>query len=191
MSGLEQSGRLASTLCVYVPAGDGAARHRDFTCRGEYTAFLADELLPRVRESYPRVGECRLLGLSLSGLAAAFALWQRPDVFAGAICQSPSAWWNDEWLTAAMKECPPRLGRCWISVGDEELQQGVHHPPTGLYQGTSQRESVARLAARMQTLGLIVRQHVYPGGHDPSCWARELPEALTWLMPEGEFPPAD
>jgi enterochelin esterase-like enzyme len=176
------AGRYADTQFVYVATLDPAMRHRDLTCRPSYTAFLSGELVPWLRGSSPDIAELHLLGLSLSGLAAVYAAWQRPDVFVGAIAQSPSAWWNEEWLTQAVAAAPPCPARFWLSVGDEERQSGVSHPPTGLYQGTSQYDSVERLARQLTASGATVRLNNYPGGHDPQCWAAELPESLNWLL---------
>jgi enterochelin esterase family protein len=167
---------------AYVSVADAAARHREFTCRDEYVLFLADELRPWAEAQTGACDRWFVMGLSLSGLAAAYSAWRRPDVFAGALCQSPSAWWRDEWLAAAVATGPAIQGRYWLSAGTSELQTDVRHPPTGLYQRTSQRESVGRLADRLRAAGAAVQLNEFDGGHDPACWAAELPAALDWLL---------
>ncbi len=179
---LLQDGRLPPTTFVYVSSVDAAARHRDYTCSDDCATFLIHALIPWIEQSQGRFNEYYLGGLSLSGLAAAYTLCRYPGVFSGGLCQSPSAWWNDEWLTAAIASQPANPGRLWVSVGIHELQQGVSHPPTGLFQQTSQLDSVRRLVRQLESSSSQVHSHEYDGGHDPACWAAELPDALTWVL---------
>lgn len=84
-------------------------------------AAIVDEILPQVSERIavdrPRIGVC---GWSLSGLFAAYAWRERPDVFADLVAISPSLWWND----ASMLHEPiaPRLSqhRVLITAGEHE-----------------------------------------------------------------------
>jgi enterochelin esterase-like enzyme len=69
-----------------------------------------------------------------------------------------------------------------MSVGTQELQENVSHSPTALFKKTNQLDSVGRLAQRLTSGGHEVHRHEYDGGHDPLCWAAELPRALAWLM---------
>lgn len=179
---LLQDGRLPPTTFAYVSSLDTAARHRDYTCSDDYAMFLIQEIIPWIEQSQGRFERYYLGGLSLSGLAAAYTLCRHPGAFAGGLCQSPSAWWNDECLTLAIASQPANHGRLWVSVGSQELQQGVSHPPTGLFQQTSQLDSVRRLVRQLETSFSQVHSHEYAGGHDPACWAAELPAALTWLL---------
>jgi enterochelin esterase family protein len=184
---LQASGRLPPTTCIYVAAVNGAARHTELTCSGPFAEFLAVDLVRWIEKNVGRFARSWLCGLSLSGLAAAYTAIYRPAVFQGAICQSPSAWWNDEWLAANLPRQPVRSGRFWISVGNEELDENATHPPSGLFQRTNQRDSCRRLAQQLEACCDKVRFAEFSGGHDPACWARELPDALTWLM-EGSEP---
>lgn len=155
--------------CAYLSYGEPSDRHIDFVCEDRFSRFLVDELLPWLDLDVPVI----LCGLSLSGLATAYAVASYPDRFAGALCQSPSAWWNDEWL---VRHCPPgaKEQRFWVSVGDEEVAENVTHG--ALVQKTSQVDSCRRLAEVLET-----PLQVFSGGHDPVAWAKELPQALAWL----------
>lgn len=170
------------TTFVYVSAESAAARHQDFACSSDYGVFLVHELLPWLNRRLG--GGCTywLMGLSLSGLAAAFTVWRFPTAFAGAICQSPSAWWNDEWLSQAILPDSTIFGRFWVSVGELEREADLRHPPTDMYQGVCQWDSVCRLAERLAAAKGEVHLHAYHGGHDPASWAEELPRALSWLL---------
>jgi len=179
---LMQTGQIPATTFVYLAAGDGIARHRDLTCNEAYTDLLMREVLESLQRRIGTIEHFFLCGLSLSGLAAIYASVRHPDRVAGCLAQSPSAWWNDEWLMAAIAPEQRLHGRYWLSVGDQEQQADLRHPPTGLHQATSQWDSVHRLASRLKTAHAKVHLHPYAGGHDPACWAKELPTALPWLL---------
>lgn len=167
--------------CVYFSAPSAAARHEDFVCNDSFTDFLADELVPWIEQRTTVHESYYLCGLSLSGLAAAYAALRRSDVFSGAICQSPSAWWNEEWLTQSLDRWPSSKTRLWLSVGNKEVQQGISHGPSNLFQGTTQLDSCRRLAEALRPRCAEVSYHEFAGGHDPRCWALDLAPALAWL----------
>ncbi|AIE86948.1 putative esterase [Fimbriimonas ginsengisoli Gsoil 348] len=165
---------------MYLSYGDATERHIDFTCNLDFSDFLISELLPSVEDLAGPHLETFLCGLSLSGLAAAYTVLSKPGRFSGALCQSPSAWWRDEWLAencGSMGE-----SRLWISVGTEEVQENVAHGPSDLFQKVSQIESCRRLADALRNGGSRVAFNVFEGGHDPACWATELPSGLRWLL---------
>jgi enterochelin esterase family protein len=180
---------VCAATCIYLPNVTAAGRHADYTCNDRFASFVA--ALPQwIDEHVASFDRFFLCGLSLSGLAALFTSLRHPGIYAGVLSQSPSAWWNDEWLRDEWrrnewrgKSRPrDRRGRFWISVGTQELQENVTHPPTGLLQKTSQLDSVRRLARAIAATEQDIRLAEYDGGHDPACWARELPEALAWLL---------
>jgi len=181
---LQAAGQLPSVASVYLSFVDNAARHGDFTCNEKFALFIATDLCRWIEQTVGTYQRLFLCGLSLSGLQALFTAIQHPQVFSGVLSQSPSAWWNDEWLAASL----PRDGvggRYWISVGNQELQEGVSHPPTGLFQKTSQMASVGRLSDKLKESKNDVRYNEFSGGHDPVQWAEELPQALRWLIKGG------
>jgi predicted alpha/beta superfamily hydrolase len=70
----------------------------------KFLAFIADELLPTVDRAYRTRPYRVLVGHSLGGLFAVYALMYRPDVFQGYIAISPSLWWDGQ---ALVKTAPP------------------------------------------------------------------------------------
>ncbi len=72
--------------------------------------------------------------------------------------------------------------RFWLSVGDEETDVNVSHPPTGLFQGISQITGVERARAVLEDNGGEVHCHRYRGGHTFEHWRAELSDALQWLL---------
>jgi pimeloyl-ACP methyl ester carboxylesterase len=60
-----------------------------------FLSFIADELLPQIDRRYRTVPMRVLVGHSLSGLLAVYALAQRPTTFTGYVVMEPAIWWND------------------------------------------------------------------------------------------------
>lgn len=176
------SGGVPALTCVYLPNDSQIGRHANYTCDESFASFLALEMPRWIEREAGPFERLYLCGLSLSGLQALFTALRFPGTFAGALAQSPSAWWNDEWLASAQASFGPGPQRFWISVGTRELQEDLHHPPTALHQKTSQLASVRRLSQAMSEAGRDVHLHEFVGGHDPACWGGELAEALGWLM---------
>lgn len=64
----------------------------------KFLSFIADELLPTIDRNYRTRPYRVLIGHSLGGLFAVYALMNRPEVFKGYIITSPSLWWDDQAL---------------------------------------------------------------------------------------------
>jgi predicted alpha/beta superfamily hydrolase len=67
----------------------------------KFLSFVADELLPTVDRNYRTRPYRVLIGHSLGGLFAVYALLNRPEVFKGYVITSPSLWWDDQALVKA------------------------------------------------------------------------------------------
>jgi iron(III)-enterobactin esterase len=178
---LKKEGDLTPVTSIYLSHGDIMARARDFTCDDGFASFVATDLCRWTQQTIGHFERFFLCGLSLSGLAAVFAAFQHPSAFCGVLAQSPSAWWDSERLTTSLAPGKSSDSRVWISVGVQETQENVMHS-VGLFQKASQRDSVRRLAERLRGLCREVHHEEFSGGHDPACWAEELPRALPWLM---------
>lgn len=177
---LQERRAIRPTVAVFLSHGGAAARHDDFVCRPEYARFVAGDLVASVRTEHPGVTEVAVAGLSLSGLAAAYAATRHPAVFRAAVCQSPSFWWDGgrfaEELPAATQAGPT----FWISVGNRETETGVSHPPSGLRQELTQVAGCVSAAAALRASGYPVSYREYDGGHDPQSWRADLTVALPW-----------
>lgn len=177
----QEADQLHPLVSVFVSSISAVRRHTDFTCNESYASFVA-ELPEWIQQQAGTFDRFFLCGLSLSGLQVVFTALRHAGIYAGVLSQSPSAWWQHEWLTASLGRDVASAGRFWISVGNQELQENVTHPPTGLFQRVCQLDSVRRLACKMSDAGHRVRYAEFEGGHDPMCWGGELPHALAWLL---------
>lgn len=175
------AGDLPPLTCVYLTMG-GTGRHGLYACNETFASFLAHEMPRWIGEVTGGFERLYLGGLSLSGLQALYTGLHHEGVFAGILAQSPSAWWQEEWLVSSLVPGKDNRTRYWLSVGTKEVQENLSHPPTPLYQRTSQLDSVRRLAAGMSRAGHEIHLNEFEGGHDPACWAAEMPEAIGWLV---------
>lgn len=172
--------RLPPAVSIFLSNHSAAARHADFTCEPRYAAFVAEDVTGWVRASYPNVENIMLAGLSLSGLASAFAATRYPTAFSATICQSPSFWWEEGRFFKELATAATPGQKLWVSVGDRETDANVSHPPSGLFQKLTQIEGCQAGCAALRSKGYDVNFRTYAGGHDPACWREELPDALRW-----------
>jgi enterochelin esterase-like enzyme len=179
---LQEAGRIPPTLAVYVGNDGSAARHTDYTCNAAYASFICEEVLSWVLSTFPEIApdEIVIAGLSLSGLCAAFLAVRFPDCPRAVICQSPSLWWGNERFKEMVSPVPARSPGIWISVGDQETQKDVAHPPTGLRQKSSQIEACERASEMLRSQGYSINYRMFQGGHDPQCWRDDLVLAIQW-----------
>jgi uncharacterized protein len=63
---------------------------------GQFLRFLSDELLPLIDKTYRTAPMRVLVGHSLGGLFALYALTQQPALFTGYAIMEPAIWWNAE-----------------------------------------------------------------------------------------------
>ena len=119
-----------------------------------------------------------ICGLSLSGLQSALIALMYPEIFSYCLAQSGSFWW----LQDNPVDLSSTRSRYWLSVGDQETETEVRHPPRSLYQRVSQVEGVNAAVQEFRSLGGMVHKNTYSGGHAAQPWIEELPEALRWLL---------
>ena len=161
---------------VYLSFGDPEQRRVDLCCNDAFADYLALELVPWLQATIGPRAQLTLCGLSLSGLAAIHAALRHPDVFDRVISQSPSAWWNDEWLFGNLPSGPGLDAR--VSVGAHETAEHVDHGHPDLFQVTSQVDSCRNLVAGLRRQGHGVDYVEFEGGHDAESWRDDLRAAL-------------
>jgi len=181
---LQREGLIPPVVCLFVSHLNGEARHDDYTCNERYSRFIAEDLIAwvRNRNSGIAANECLIGGLSLSGLQAAYTAIIAHEIFMFTLCQSGSLWWNKEWLKSFVQSCPTRGDKFWISVGDQETDSRVVHPPTDLVQAVDQISAVERFVEVLKLKERTEHYHLFQGGHDPVCWKDEFSAALQWLL---------
>ncbi len=177
LDNLLAEGRIPPVIAVMVNSPDSEARLRELSCYPPLVDFLADELLPWVRQHYHvTVQPSRAVvgGSSLGGLTAAFAALRRPDLFGNVLSQSGSYWRpppgdaEPHWL-ARQFEAAPRLPlRFYLDVGVLESE--------------GQRRANDYMRDVLQGKGYPVRYTEFPGGHTFLCWQGTLSDGLLALL---------
>ncbi len=169
---------------AYVGHVSALARHEDFTANEDYARFIGERMIPWLQEEVDGLNGSghAVVGLSLSGLMAAHLALRYPQFFTACISQSGSHWWDHERFGETVKRHAPVRCRFWLSVGSQETQTDVRHPPTGLHQQVSQVEGVRNAACLLRQAGGVVNEHEFDGGHARECWRDELDEAVRWCL---------
>jgi hypothetical protein len=73
-------------------------------------------------------------------------------------------------------------GKYWISVGNQETESGVSHPPSNMIQAVSQVDAAIRFVDALKVQGSDVHFNLFDGGHEMEAWEKELSTALIWLL---------
>lgn len=177
-------GEIADSWFVFVSMGTIEARWRECPCHPPFAQAIVEELLPWLHLRFAEIWTVQkrvLVGLSYTGLAAAFVARQYPDMFQRVICQSGSFWWNDCWLVEQIRVQPPTSTAYFLEVGTNEVQTHVRHREDVL-QVVSQIEGVRRFRDALHGTGHAVRYVEFEGGHEFAAWKRMLPDALRWAL---------
>ena len=179
----EASGEIGPMTYLMVPFVTPERRHSDYTGDQGFARFLVEDLMKWATERFPLLerGGHALVGLSLSGLQCAFTALRYPGIFTSVVCQSPSAWFQDEHLCDQVDLTASVKADFRISVGSDETTSDIVHQPGELHQKTSQLDSCERLCKVLRMAGHTVDYSVFEGGHDAENWAREMPEILKWI----------
>jgi len=178
--------QIADSWFVFVSMESMDARWRECPCHPPFAQFIGDELLPwlgRRHAAIRTVQERILVGLSYSGLAAAFIAKEAPGVFQKVISQSGSYWSENCQLIEQYRRLPQRLPtEFYLEVGSLETQENVRHREDVL-QIVSQIAGVQRFRDVLLRQEYSVKYSEFDGGHDFAAWKKSLPAALTWALP--------
>jgi enterochelin esterase-like enzyme len=181
---LSDSGEIAPTAFVFVSMHSMEARSHECPCYPPFARFVLKEFLPWLENLHPELRGCRervLVGLSYTGLAAAYVALQDPNAFTKVIAQSGSFWWNDCWLVNEYAQLKARLPvEFYLDVGNKEIQTNVDHGH--VRQTISQIDGVQRFRDLLTKSLHTVNYAEFDGHHDAAQWRETLPGALKWAL---------
>ena len=186
LAALDAQQAIAPTWVVYVAFEREEFRWRECPCHPPFARFVVDELLPWLEHTYPALRDCparTLVGLSYTGLAAAYIAHQAPGRFARILAQSGSFWWNEGWLIGQYAAARPHPSTAfYLDVGTKESEENVRHRED-VFQRQSQIEATRRFRDVLLGHGCEVNYREFDGGHDCAEWKKTLPAALVWALP--------
>ena len=173
-------------IAVLLGNGPGNAREVEMNCNKAWGDSLMKELLPWVRTSHNLKftdGDVVLVGDSLSGLAAACAAHDHPDVFRKVISQSGSyyrapAGEEPEWLARHLATEPPIPVQFYLEIGLLETAPIPNRDPSML---TANRHLRDVLLAK----GIRVHYVEHYSGHEHLSWRATIADALIYTLGTG------
>jgi len=187
LDSLLAAGRTPAFVAVLVDDSTGAVRLADLANTRQMVGFLANQLMPWVRQGWHVTRDPRrviVTGSSAGGLAAAFVAFSRPDLFGNVWSQSGAFWRgaeasNDppwEWLTGQVAASPRREVRFVLEVGalEHQVTLGGSGPVFG--------EAHQRFCDALKSKGYEVTCTEVPGGrHGPPWWRPRMAGGIVAL----------
>jgi enterochelin esterase-like enzyme len=195
LDNLIAAGEIPPVVAVLIDRLDSANRDSDLSCNKAYARFLAEEVLPWVRQKYRVTADPAgtvLAGSSRGGLAAACAAIEHPELFGNVLSQSGSFVWPEkepepEWVRRHLEASLKLPLRFYLDVGLLEVW------PTNDGKGASLLDANRRLRDVLQSKGYVVRYAEYSGGHGHANWQGTISEGLKALLGKpregGSVPP--
>lgn len=156
-------------LTKYPTAGASAA----------FRQFIRDEVKPLVERSYRTSGEDVVLGESLAGLFVVETYLAEPALFEGYAAIDPSLWWDKEALsrTAGSRVGDKQTGRrIYVAMAKEQVDEPAD--ANRVIEGLRAKAQGWCVAARPDLLHATIYQQL-------------TPQALQFLLPPAEAPPAE
>jgi hypothetical protein len=164
--------------------GDNAMATHGTGGAGEFLDLLVDVVLPSVRQRAD-IGEVSIGGWSLSGLFAAWAWRERPDVFTHLVAISPSLWWSHaRMLTESI--APRPNARAFISAGEHEEGDVALVWPQ-VFANAAQRDMAAMVRNAVEfgrmcsAAGAATETVVFPGEHHVTLAPASIARAVQHL----------
>jgi len=172
-----------------------------------FLEFLCEEVKPLIDREFRTIDtpeHTAIIGSSMGGLFVLHALRVRNDVFGSGVAMSPTLFWGHGHTLKAYqawgegvaqpattlpndkndKPLSPAI-RLWIDMGNREGEKNE-------FASSELVDSVRRLGQVMEgPLAKRIKSHVFieeGGEHNETAWARRLPEALPFIMPETTAP---
>jgi len=180
------TGKIADAWHVFVSYESIESRWRECPCYPPFAQFVAEELIPWIHALDPAFSKIKnriLVGLSYTGLAAAFVAKEHPGIFQKVISQSGSFWSNNCWLIEQYRQMNSRIPTdFYLDVGLRETEESVKHQED-VTQELSQIEGVIRFKDLLLQKSYTVKYVEFDGGHDFNAWRITLPDALIWALP--------
>jgi enterochelin esterase-like enzyme len=182
---LLRDGAIPPAIVVRIGNPSAAERSRELSCNPSFGQFLAEEVIPFVRQRYhasDRPIDTLVGGQSLGGLAAACAALRYPEYFGLVLVQSGSFWWEPtgapgaepNWVAAEFLKRPRLPLRFYLEAGRFEVDL------TG--RGGNILETTRHLRDVLRAKGYHVQHHEFVGDHEFVNWRGTLADGLIALL---------
>lgn len=201
---LYQSRQIQPILVVAIPANADRLQEYGTTVApnaqglgaraGAYAAFVTEELLPHIDETFRTTERAAFLGVSLGGLSAFDIVWTHPQLFSAVGVMSGSFWWRagpdetatppDELIAHAMvrRSVYRTPFRAWFQAGTRD--ETADRDSNGVIDAI---QDTVELIEELESLGYargrdLAYVEIENGRHNFATWAAVLPEFLRWAF---------
>jgi enterochelin esterase-like enzyme len=193
LDNLLSEGKIPPLVAVFIE-NSPQTRNQELCCSLSFVEFVTQELLPWVHQHHAVTcdpAQTIAGGVSLGGLAAAFAAFKAPHIIGNVLSQSGSFWWGPGWRGMESS------GETFEDEGDAEwlTRQFVVAPrlplqfylDVGLLERSFNPVQDQRIANRhfrdvLQAKGYQVSYAEFNGGHDFLSWRGTLADGLLALI---------
>lgn len=139
-----------------------------------YLDFITYTLKPYIDSTYrtkPDAIHTSILGSSLGGLMAFYAVIRYPDTFGNAGVFSPAFWINPEIFSFVEASTIPKFSSFYFLIGSEEGEDML-----------LDKEKMVTLLQRKGVESEHIRNRTIKGGtHNETFWSEQFPDAYQWL----------
>jgi enterochelin esterase-like enzyme len=174
-------------VAVFIGQSPQPGRNIELTNNEPFLAYVADELLPKVREKWHATSnpaQTVVCGSSSGGHASAFFAFRRPDVFGNVLSQSGAFWPGQthepekpdrEWLIRQFALSPRLPIRFVLQVGVLEFIATPRNGPSILATNRHLHDVLTKK-------GYDIYYSEIAGGHEPLSWRGGIAEGLIRLL---------
>jgi enterochelin esterase family protein len=183
--------KIPAAVAVLIANPSQATRNEELSPNPKFADFLAKELIPWIRTHYNITndpGKTVVAGSSLGGLAAAYAGYKHPEVFANVLCQSGSFWWAPDhsgaipdgvitetgWMAKQLIASSKLPLKFYIDAGSFEFDSNGT--------GGGILETSRNLRDVLLAKGYDVHYQQFVGGHDYLSWRGTFADGLMDLI---------
>lgn len=181
--------RTPPTVALLFDNGAPPGRISELANSRQFAAFVADEMMPWVRQHYAvthAADRTIITGSSAGGLGAAYVAMKYPALFGNVLSQSGAFWRGNEasngapyeWLTQQFAASPTLPVKFFLDVGARETVGALGGVAPSLL------DANRRLASVLRGKGYAVDYFEVPNGaHSPDTWRVRLPAGIVALAP--------
>jgi enterochelin esterase-like enzyme len=170
---------------LIVAFTNGHDRNREYGADPRQPKYIAEELLPALRERFPvsgDPGDLGLMGASFGGVTSLFTAWSHPGVFGKLMLQSGSFVFTDighHGRSPLFDPVVEFVNQFRANPGKVEAER--------IFLSCGQFESLIwfnrSLDPLLRDAGIDTRFVEAPDGHNWINWRDRLRDGLTWLFP--------
>lgn len=169
---------------MIVALTEAERRDEEYAGDRRHASFVARELLPRLAEEFPLVGDARsrgLLGANLGAVAALSVAWRHPGVFGNLMLLSGAFAFTEAAAHPGGARHDPVMRFMARFRADPGNPAERAYISCGIYDSLIHENR--SLVLQLGEMGLNLRFSEVRDGHNWEMWRGRLREGLSWLFP--------